>query len=98
MDYVRLADEAAARYRAEVAYREVCRRIFGLIAAGCAASLAECDAALADEVLLAAILGPTRAQELRHQEARTWYTTTGACPWCGAPEAYHDPGRAGASA
>jgi uncharacterized membrane protein YccC len=72
------------------AYRHVLRRLFALVAAGAAAPLDDCQAALQEEIRLLDDLGPERAAQLRQAEARQWWALVKACPYCGERGTFHD--------
>jgi hypothetical protein len=72
-------------------YGLVLRRLFALVAAGAEAPPDDCQGALQAEIRLVDELGPDRARELRHAEARQWWAVVKACPYCGEPGTFHDP-------
>jgi hypothetical protein len=80
-------------YRAEIrqllAYRDVLRRAYGLIAQGEAADPAEIAAVLQEQTKLVDETGPAAAQAVGKRAAHEWWQESGRCPWCGELGEYH---------
>jgi hypothetical protein len=81
-DYLEIARQAQARYRAEH-YREALRLFWRLNAAEAEVSPAAAMQAHNEVIKLTDEIGEPRATILRHRWEAEWYAEAGVCPRCG---------------
>jgi len=99
-DYLEIARQAQARYRAEqgaakgsaeAVYQAALRAWWAFAAEGADAEATHVRYVYQEILRLIDEVGEPTATTLRRAWAKQWHEETGRCPTCGEPGEFHDP-------